>query len=49
MGDGRGLFWKRNWVWEGRLAFLFKDYIDRRFMARFQLSGELEDLSDTIE
>jgi hypothetical protein len=26
-----------------RLAFLAKDYIDRRFMKKFQLSGELKE------
>jgi NADH dehydrogenase FAD-containing subunit len=40
LGDGRGIFWKRNWVWEGRLAFFLKDYIDRQFMRKFQVSGE---------
>lgn len=41
MGDGKGVFWRENWVWEGRLAFLLKDYIDRSFMRTFQVSGEL--------
>jgi len=40
MGNGRGIFWKNNWIWDGRLAFLLKDYIDRRFMKKFQVSGE---------
>lgn len=40
MGNGKGIFWKKNWVWDGRLAFLLKDYIDRRFMKKFQVSGE---------
>ena len=43
MGDGRGILWKKSFVWEGRLAFLLKDYIDRRFMRNFQVSGELEE------
>ncbi len=43
MGDGRGIFWRKNCVWEGSLAFLLKDYIDRRFMRRFQVSGELSE------
>ncbi len=47
MGDGRGIFWKKNWVWDGRLAFLLKDYIDRRFMRRFQVSGERDERDDT--
>ena len=41
MGNGRGILWKKNWVWEGRLAFLLKDYIDRKFMKKFQVAGEL--------
>jgi NADH dehydrogenase FAD-containing subunit len=40
MGNGKGIFWKKNWVWDGRLAFLLKDYIDRSFMKKFQVSGE---------
>ncbi len=49
MGNGRGIFWKKSWVWHGRLAFLLKDYIDRRFMRRFQVSGELQDRRDYVE
>lgn len=41
MGDGRGILWKQNFIWEGRSSFRFKDYLDRRFMKRFQVSGEL--------
>jgi NADH dehydrogenase FAD-containing subunit len=40
MGDGTGIVWKKERVWDGCLAFLFKDFIDRRFMRRFQVSGE---------
>jgi NADH dehydrogenase FAD-containing subunit len=43
MGDGTGTFRKGRWVWQGRLAFRLKDFIDRRFMRKFQLSGELEE------
>jgi NADH dehydrogenase FAD-containing subunit len=43
MGDGRGIFRRQNLVLDGRLAFLLKDYIDRKFMRRFQISGELEE------
>jgi NADH dehydrogenase FAD-containing subunit len=43
MGNGKGIFWKERWVWEGRLAFLLKDYIDRSFMKRFQVSGERDE------
>ncbi len=43
LGNGRGLLWRKNFVWEGRLAFLLKDYIDRKFMKKFQVSGEREE------
>jgi NADH dehydrogenase FAD-containing subunit len=43
MGYGRGILWRRDWVYEGRLAFLLKDYIDRSFMKKFQVSGELDE------
>jgi hypothetical protein len=49
MGDGRGIFWKKNWVWESRLALLLKDYIDRKFMRKFQVSGELDERSESAE
>jgi NADH dehydrogenase FAD-containing subunit len=40
MGFGRGILWRKGFVWEGRSAFLLKDYIDRSFMKKFQISGE---------
>jgi NADH dehydrogenase FAD-containing subunit len=43
MGNGTGILWKKGWVWNGRLSFALKDYIDRRFMRRFQVSGELDE------
>lgn len=43
LGDGRGIFWRKNFIFDGRLAFLLKDYIDRRFMRQFQISGELQE------
>jgi NADH dehydrogenase FAD-containing subunit len=43
MGNGRGILWKKNFVWEGRLPFLLKDYIDRKFMRKFQVAGELNE------
>lgn len=43
LGNRRGLLCKGPWVWEGRLPFLFKDWIDRRFMKAFQVSGELRE------
>ncbi len=36
LGDGTGIFYKRPILFGGRLAFIIKDYIDRRFMRRFQ-------------
>jgi NADH dehydrogenase FAD-containing subunit len=44
LGDGRGIFRKNNLVFDGRLAFWLKDYIDRRFMRKFQISGELDEV-----
>jgi NADH dehydrogenase FAD-containing subunit len=35
LGDGRGLLWRRSWVWDGKLAFFIKNRIDRKFMRRF--------------
>lgn len=49
MGNGQGIFWKKNWVWKSRLAFLFKNYIDRKFMRKFQISGELNEQNDSDE
>ncbi len=43
LGDGTGLFWKGNWVWKGKLGFFLKDYIDRKFMKNFQVSGERDE------
>ena len=40
LGDGTGIFWRGELVWNGRLPFFLKDYIDNRFMKRFQVSGE---------
>lgn len=41
LGDGKAIFLRKGWVWYGRFNFLLKDYIDRRFMRKFQVSGEL--------
>ena len=46
MGDGTGILEKSGWLWHGRLAFLLKDYIDRRFMKKYQVSGELDEALD---
>ena len=43
MGDGMAVFRKGEWIFKGKPAFWIKDFIDRRFMRKFQLSGELEE------
>jgi len=43
LGDRMGLFRRRGIVWSGRLAFRLKDYLDTRFMRKFQVSGELRE------
>nr|NIS75740.1 FAD-dependent oxidoreductase [Deltaproteobacteria bacterium] len=45
LGNGKGLFWRNTMVFNGRPAFFLKDFIDRRFMRTFQLSGEREEES----
>jgi NADH dehydrogenase FAD-containing subunit len=41
LGDGSAAFRKGEWIFKGKPAWWIKDFIDRRFMRRFQLSGEL--------
>jgi NADH dehydrogenase FAD-containing subunit len=36
LGEGKGIFHKRWLLFGGRLAFYIKDYIDRKFMRKFQ-------------
>jgi NADH dehydrogenase FAD-containing subunit len=48
IGNREGIFWKRNIVWRGRSAFLLKDYIDRRFMRTFQISGEMTERTEAV-
>ncbi len=36
LGDGTGIFRKKCFLFGGRPAFLLKDYIDRKFMKKFQ-------------
>jgi NADH dehydrogenase FAD-containing subunit len=43
MGDGTAVFKKGEWIFKGKPAFWIKDFIDRRFMRKFQLSGELDE------
>ena len=44
LGNGRAIFCKKRLVFELPLAFRLKDYIDRRFMRKFQISGELDEI-----
>jgi NADH dehydrogenase FAD-containing subunit len=43
LGNGRAIFLRKGWITCGKFNFLLKDYIDKRFMRKFQLSGELEE------
>lgn len=43
LGDGSGLLHRRGRVWHGRQPRKLKDFIDRRFMRSFQISGEREE------
>ena len=36
IGGGRGVFKKKSLVFDGKVAFFIKDYIDRKFMKKFQ-------------
>jgi NADH dehydrogenase FAD-containing subunit len=39
-GDGTGILARGRLAFDGRTAFVIKDILDRRFMRRFQVSGE---------
>ena len=41
MGDGRGILWRNRLVVDGKLAFALKNHIDKGFMKKYQVSGEL--------
>lgn len=43
LGNGKGIFFRNRTIWQGRLAFRLKSFIDTRFMKRFQVSGELSE------
>jgi NADH dehydrogenase FAD-containing subunit len=49
MGDGRGILWRNGLAVEGRLAFALKNYIDKGFIKKFQVSGELTEDDDVEE
>jgi len=44
LGNGKAIYWKNRLVFSGKAAFFLKDYIDRRFMKNFQVSGELSEI-----
>ena len=46
MGDGTGIFVRKPFIFRGKIAFNIKDRIDRKFMNRFQRSGELHEPVD---
>jgi NADH dehydrogenase FAD-containing subunit len=43
LGNGRGLLWRNPFVIDGSPVFWLKNYIDRKFIRRFQVSGELDE------
>ncbi len=43
LGDDTAISCRRGLVWNGRLSFRLKDRIDRKFMQKFQVSGELHE------
>ena len=43
MGDGTGVFFRESWVWDGKKAFLLKNYIDNKFVKKFQLCNERDE------
>jgi len=36
LGDGTGIFVRRPFAWDGKLAFVLKNFIDTRFVLKFQ-------------
>lgn len=43
MGDGTGILWKKGFTLAGKMVLKLKNFIDFRFMCKFQVSGELEE------
>jgi hypothetical protein len=46
MGDGTGILWKKGLTIAGEMVLRLKNFIDRRFMRKFQVSGELEETEE---
>ncbi len=36
LGDGKAIFCRQNLVFDGRVAFFYKNYLDKKFMKKFQ-------------
>jgi NADH dehydrogenase FAD-containing subunit len=49
LGDGRGILWRNGFVIEGRFAFALKNHIDKGFMKKYQVAGELLEEDDVEE
>jgi NADH dehydrogenase FAD-containing subunit len=49
MGDRRGILWKKSLTLDGRLSFFLKVFIDRRFMKKYQVSGERSESSHEVD
>jgi NADH dehydrogenase FAD-containing subunit len=43
LGDGKAIYSRNSQVWSGRLLFAFKNFLDKKFMRKFQVSGELDE------
>lgn len=48
LGDGNGIFVRHPFVIKAKWAFTLKDYIDRRFMSMFQVSGEAQESQQEV-
>lgn len=46
LGDGTAVYTRKSLNFGGKFAFWLKDRIDRKFMKKFQLSGELTEASE---
>lgn len=49
LGDETGIMIRKSCIWHGRLPWVLKDYIDRRFMRKFQISGEMNDPIEALD
>jgi NADH dehydrogenase FAD-containing subunit len=49
MGDNKAIVARQNFIWGGWSSWKLKDWIDRSFMKKFQVSGERDDDGRTEE